>query len=82
MIDHRLIQRLGEAHKLSSIAQILKETINNIEIENKQYMAHAKSKRRKIKSGKYRSSPKYTLWIKGWKTYRSLMVYHAAKQSK
>ena len=52
VLKHKLIERLGKAHESISVAQIAKENINKIDIESKQYMAHAEKKCRKIKSGK------------------------------
>ena len=54
-LEHKLIERLLKVHGYSSVAQIVKENINKIDIESKQYMAHAEKKCRKIKSGKYHS---------------------------
>ena len=80
VIEHRLIQCLGEAHESSYVAQILKETINNIDTKSKNYMAQAESKCRNIKSGKIPFSPESTLWIKRQKTYSSLMAYNAGNK--
>ena len=80
VVEHKLIERPGMAHESSSVAQIVKENINNINIESKQYMAHAEKKCRKIKSGKIPFSPEFILWIKRRKTYRTLMGYHAGKK--
>ena len=49
VLEHKLIERLGKAHESISVAQILKENINKIDIDSKQYMAHADKKCRKIK---------------------------------
>ena len=57
MIEHSLIQRLGEARESSSVAQIVKENINKTDTESKHNMAHAESKFRNIKSGKIPFSP-------------------------
>ena len=80
VIEHKLIERLGEAHESSSVAQIVNENIDKIDKESKQYMAHAENKCRKIKSGKIPFSPESTLWIKRRQTYRSLMRYHAGNK--
>ena len=61
MLEHKLIERLGKAHESSSVAQIVKENINNIDIESKQFMAHAEKKCRKIISGKIPLSPESIL---------------------
>ena len=50
VLEHKLIEHLGKAHKSSSVTKIVKENINKVDIENKQYMAHAEKKCRKIKS--------------------------------
>ena len=85
MIDHlvlenKLIERLGKAHESSSVAQIVKEIINKIDVESKQYMAHAENKCRKIKSRKIPFSPDSIMWIKCRKTYRTLMSYHTVNK--
>ena len=80
MLEHKLIERLGKAHESSAFAQIVKENINKIDIESKQYMAHAKKKCRNIKSGKIPFLPESILWIKRRKTYRNLMGYHAGNK--
>ena len=41
VLEHKLIERLVKAHESRSIAQIVKENINKIDIKSKQYMAHA-----------------------------------------
>ena len=41
VLEHKLIKRLGKAHESSSVAKMVKKNINNIDIESKQYMAHA-----------------------------------------
>ena len=82
VLEQKLIERLGKAHELSSVAQIVKENINKIDVESKQYMAHAEKKCRNIKSGKIPFSPESTLWIKRRQTYRTLMGYHAGNKVK
>ena len=58
----------------------MKENINKIDIESKQYMAHAEKKCRKIKSGKMPLSPESIMWIKRRQTYRTFMGYHAGNK--
>ena len=58
----------------------MKENINKIDIESKQYMTHAEKKCRKFKSGKIPFSPESILWIKRRQTYRTLMGYHAGNK--
>ena len=41
VIKHKLIERLEKAHESSSVTKFAKENINKIDIESKQYMAHA-----------------------------------------
>ena len=41
VLEHKLVKRIGKAHESSSVAQIMKENINKIDIESKQYMEHA-----------------------------------------
>ena len=78
-LEHKLIERLGKAHEFRSVAQIVKENINKIDTESKQYMAHAEKKCRNFKLRKIPFSPESTLWIKRQQTYRNLMVYHGGK---
>ena len=80
VLEHKLFERLGKAHELSSVAQIVKENINKIDVESTQYMAHAENKCRKIKSGKIPFFPDSILWIKHRKTYRTLMGYYAGNK--
>ena len=77
MLEHKLIEPLRKAHESSSVAQIVKENINKIDIESKQYMTHAENKFRKIKSGKIPFSSESILWIKRQQTYMTLMGCHA-----
>ena len=76
VLEHKLIEHLGKAHESISVAQIFKETISKINVESKQYIAHAEKKCRKIKSGKIPFSPDSILWIKRRQNYRTLMGYH------
>ena len=80
MLEHNLIERLGKAHESRYVAQIVRENINKIDTESKQYMAHVEKKCRNIKSGKILFSPESTLWIKRRKTYRTFMGYHAGNK--
>ena len=80
MLEHKLIERLGKSHESSFVAQIVKENINNIDIESKQCIAHAEKKCIKIKSGKISLLPDSILWINRWKTYWILMGYHAGNR--
>ena len=61
MIEYRLTQHLGEAHESRFFAQTVKETINKIDTESKQYIVHAKIKCRNIKLGQISFSPESTL---------------------
>ena len=80
VLGQKIIEHLGKAHEYRSVAKIMKENINKINTERKQYMAHAGKKCRKMKSGKIPFSSECTLWIKRWQTYRTLMVYHAGNK--
>jgi hypothetical protein len=73
IVRHRLIERLGEAHETITCPVLLQEKIDAIDEEGKQYMVHAESKCRRIKSGRIPFSPASSIWIQRAQVYRSLL---------
>ena len=79
LIKHNIIQRLGEAHESSRHKEVVKERVDTIDIETKQYMTNAEKKCRRIKSGRIPFSPESSVWIRRRQVYRSIMRYHAGQ---
>jgi len=79
IVRHRLIERLGEAHETITCPILLQERIDAIDEEGKQYMVHAESKCRRIKSGRIPFSPASSIWIQRAQVYYSLLRLHAKK---
>jgi len=77
---HRLIEKLGLAHTMSRSSVLVKERLDSIDEESKQFMKHAEKNCRRIKSGRIPFSPEASLWIKRTGIYRNLLRYHAGKK--
>ena len=61
---HSLSNKLISAHNCSAVKEIVKEQVDKIDDESKQYMRCAEKKCRRIKSGKIPFSPESSLWIR------------------
>ena len=57
IVEHRLVKRVGEADETSTSNLILKQKLDNIDNEQKDYMANSDKKFRKIPSGRILFSP-------------------------
>ena len=75
--QHRIIERTIEAHCSTTDNEILRERLEVIDAESKQYMVHAEKKCRRLKSGLIQFSPDSAIWIRRCQVYRSLLRYHA-----
>jgi hypothetical protein len=78
-IQHRLIERIGEAHTKSKSKRSITCRLNRLDRELGHYMQHAEKKYLKIKSGRIPFYPESFLWIRGTRVYRSLLKYHAGR---
>ena len=76
VLHHKIIQRLGAAHKSSTIKAVVKERVDAIDEETKHYMANAEKKCRRIKSGRIPFSPESSVWIQRRQVYCSILRYH------
>jgi hypothetical protein len=76
IIRHRLIERLGRAHKGCQSKREFRRRVNKINRESKELMKHAEKVFRRIKSGHIPFSPEAALWIRRALVYRSLLWYH------
>ena len=54
---HKIVDRVGQAHKNSTLKALLKIKLDKIDEEQKDYMLHADKKCRRIKSGHIPFSP-------------------------
>ncbi len=79
IIQHRLIERIGEAHTKSKSKHSITQQLNKLDRESGHYMGYAEKKCRKIKSGRIPFSPELSLWIRWTQVYRSLLKYHAGR---
>ena len=79
IIQHRLIERLHEAHTGDYTAEERAKRVIIIEEEGKAYMRHAEKICRKIKSCRIPFSPEAALWIRRVQVYHSLLRYHKGR---
>ena len=77
--EHRIIERLVAANASTSNKAALQDKVDGIDDEGHQYMTHAETKCRKIKSGRIPFSPEASVWICRGQVYRSLLRYRANK---
>jgi hypothetical protein len=73
VLEHRIIERMGEAHKCSLSNDIAVERMNRIDDDFKCYMLHAEVHCRKIKSGRIPFSPESEVWIRRRQAYIALL---------
>ena len=79
IIQHRLIERLHEAHTGNYTAAERARKVTIIDEEGKAYMRHAEKICRKIKSCRIPFSPEAALWIRRVQVYYSLLRYHKGR---
>ena len=77
ILEHRLTERLVAAHQSSPIKAVIKQRVDAIDAEGKQYMEHCEKKCRRIKSGRIPFSPDSSVWIRRAQVYRSILRFHA-----
>ena len=70
---HRLIERAGEAHELSTSDEEAERKLQALDIERKNYMRCAEAKCRRIKSGRIPYSPEAVEWILKKQVYQTLL---------
>ena len=78
-LQHRVIERVGNAHETSRTKEEVKRKCDKIDVEVKQYMKGAEKRCRRIKSGRIPFSPESSKWIRRAQVYRSILRYHAGK---
>jgi len=79
IIQHRLIERLHEAHTGDYTAEERARKVIIIDEEGKAYMRHAEKICRKIKSCHIPFSPEAAIWIRRVQVYYSLLRYHKGR---
>ena len=77
--EHKIAQRALAASKSSEHTSVVKERTDVIDIEKKQYMAHAEKKCRLIKSARIPFSPESAIWIRRRQVYQSLLKFKKGK---
>ena len=70
---HRLLERVGAAHKLTECGVMAEAKLNQIDAELKDYMISAENKCQKIKSGRIPYSPEAERWIRRSQFYSTLL---------
>jgi hypothetical protein len=78
-VEHRMNTRLLKASDSSNSVREVKEKVDCIDEESKQYKRHAEKKCRKIKSGRIPFSPAASVWIRRRQVYESLLRYKQGK---
>ena len=79
IVDHKLIERVGEAHETASSNANLKWKLDSIDNEQKDYMTCSEKKCRRIKSGRIPFSPESSKWIRRAQVYRSILRFYAGR---
>ncbi len=77
IIQHQLIEMVGNAHSECRSKRAITRRLNKLDKELGQYMRRAEKKCQKIKSGHIPFLPESSLWICRMQVYRSLLKYHA-----
>ena len=78
-LQHRVIERVGNAHETSCTKEEVKRKCDKIDMEVTQHMKGAEKRGRRIKSGWISFSPDSSKWIQPAQVYRSIHHYHAGK---
>ena len=76
---HKIVERVGKAHKNSTSKTSLKIKLDKIDEGQKDYMLHAEKKCCCIKSGRIPFSPDSPKWIRRDQVYRSILRFHAKR---
>ena len=79
VLQHRVIERIGQAHKESDDKEEVKRKLDKIDVETRQYFRGAEKRCRRIKSGRIPFSPESSKWIRRAQVYRSILRFHAGK---
>jgi hypothetical protein len=64
VLQHRLIEQTGKAHRKSKSRALSTKRLTRLDKELEQYMRYVKKKCQKIKSRRIPFSPKASLWIR------------------
>ena len=79
ILEHQLNSKLVQAQKTSQTVQELRERVDKIDRDSKQYMLHAEKTCRKMKSGRIPFSPEAAVWIRRRQAYESLLKLKAGR---
>ena len=82
IVNHRLLERLHEAHTGAYSDSKRAQKVIIIDGEGKAYMRHAEKVCRKLKCCRIPFSPEAALWIQRVQIYHSLLRYHKVKIKK
>ena len=63
ILQHQVIERVGNAHETSCTKEEVKRKCDKIDMEVKQHMKGAEKRCRRIKSGRIPFSPESSKWI-------------------
>ena len=70
IVEHRLVERVGESHETSTSTLILKQNLDNIYNKQKEYMTNSEKKCMKISSERIQLSPQASKWIRRAQVYQ------------
>ena len=79
ILEHQLNSKLVQAQKTSQTVQELRERVDKIDRDSKQYMLHAEKTCRKMKSGRIPFLPEAAVWIRRRQAYESLLKLKAGR---
>ncbi len=79
IVQHRLLERLSEAHRSNLATNKKIEVINNIDWEGRDYMKHTEKWCRKIKCCRISYSPELAIQIRRAQVYYSIIRWHEGK---
>ena len=80
VLEHRIIERMGEAHEHSSSNAEAKMKMDAVDNEFKEYKKSAEKGCRKIKSGSIPFSPESEIWIRRLQVYTTLLARTKGRQ--
>jgi hypothetical protein len=79
ILRHRLLEQMISVAESDDSKEVISAKLNQLDLEEEQYMKHAKKKCCRIELGCIPFSPEASLWIRQCQVYRSLLRWHAGK---
>ena len=80
VLEHRIIERMGEAHERSRTDAEAKNKMDTVDMEFTDYKKSAEKDCRKIKSGSIPFSPESEIWIRRHRVYTTLLARSTGRQ--